>query len=390
MKASPTFQLWMVALVALATLPIAFMAGQRGEPKSSEIGVTRPSSPTSQSPRPRAANSWRDAVSSDNAAARILAAMDLLDACRTREDFLTSIESIQFTADKSEKNKLLAAVFSDWLEKDPQAALAEVRRVESLRHDASRVAEAFYRWAQDSPVAASELLTQTLDGRQSDPAARPEFLDGVDPPDFILSLVAGLGQSDPALAASVLTRSTASPIRTVAIEVLLQDWYPTDTDAVRAWVTGITDPATRSLAIKVAATKAGQGDDPEAGIRWAMDLSDAAERNAALAALTGQWSQRHSAAAFAWTRDQPDSSTKFSLMPAVIRELTLVDPGAAADWLNQYDASPAMDASVAAYAKAIGNVNPEAALGSAAAITDPELRVSVIASIKRNLPISTP
>ena len=104
----------------------------------------------------------------------------------------------------------------------------------------------------------------------------------------------------------------------------------------------------------------------------------------ALESLTGQWSQRRAVDAFEWVGGLSDESLKLALMPAVIRHVTIVDPGAAADWLNQYDAAPEMDASVAAYAKAIQFVNPPAALGSAEAITDPALRESVIALIKRN------
>jgi hypothetical protein len=107
------------------------------------------------------------------------------------------------------------------------------------------------------------------------------------------------------------------------------------------------------------------------------------DRQEALEAITGQWSQRHSADAFAWTRDLPDEDLKLSLMPAVLRQFAIVDPGAAADWLNLYEASPAMDASIAAYARAIQHVNPEAALGSAAAITDAALREKIERAVMR-------
>lgn len=381
MKSSAPIRDLSLVLLALAALLLAFLAGRSGAPAAAEK-----SAPTTDRPAPasRVRQTWHQELATGNAADRTLGVLDLLDACQTPEDFTAAIESIESTADKSEKSRFLAAVFAEWLEKDPVAALAGVRRVESLRQDSSRVAAAFSQWARDSPAAAGELLRQALDGRQNDPAAAPPFLDRVDPPDFILSLVSGLGLSDPSLAATVLAASADSPVRTTGIEVLAQDWFQTDPAAVRTWAAGIDDPSTRSLAIEVAATKGGQGDDPQATIQWAEGLESPADRTTALTALASQWSQRHSAAAFAWARSLPDGEMKFSVMPAVVSQLSLVDPGAAADWLNDYDASPAMDASVAAYAKAIQFTNPSAALGSAAAITDAELREAVIASIKRN------
>ncbi len=371
-----------ISLAVIASLALAFVAGRMGsrplkvKPESVEKRLNISST--------RSRDAMREATSGGDAASRTLILLDRLDDCRSREDFLLIIEVIESTADKSEKSRYLATVFAAWLEVDPLAALAEVRRVESLRHDTERVAESFSRWASSDPASAADVLAKALDGRQKNPKANPLFLDGVDPPVFLLSLVAGLGQSDPRLAADTLGRCTASPARTAAIEVLLQDWYPADPAAVLGWAAAIKDPGTRRIAIAAAATKAGQQDDTAAGIAWAMKLTEPSEREVALHELTGQWSQRHAADAFAWTRSIPDESLKLSLMPQVISQLTIIDPGAAADWLNQFEASPAMDASVAAYARAIQSTNPQAALGSAAAITDPKLRDHVQKSILRN------
>jgi hypothetical protein len=51
----------------------------------------------------------------------------------------------------------------------------------------------------------------------------------------------------------------------------------------------------------------------------------------------------------------------------VISWLTKVDSAA---WFDQFEASPAIDPSVAAYALSISAVNPAAALGTAEMITD--------------------
>ena len=86
---------------------------------------------------------------------------------------------------------------------------------------------------------------------------------------------------------------------------------------------------------------------------------------------------------------QPDD-LKFDLIPQVIRSLTKVDPGAAADWLNQYEVSPRMDPAVAAYALSVAAVNPAAALGTAEVITDSDERARVIIKIAREWEKSEP
>ena len=374
----------LVVVLALASMVLAFQAGRNGPRLSpgSDRSAERSFGATSQH-RTRV---WRQAVAGRDAASRTLKVLDLLDSCQKRGDFLDAIAFIESSADKSEKNRYLAEVFAAWLEKDPQAALGEVRRVESLRYHAERVAESFLQWASKNPTSATDLLARALDGRQNDAAAKPVFLDGIDPPEFLLSCVAGIGQSDPGLAADVLARSAASSVRTSAIEVLLQGWDATSPDSVRSWAASIKEPSTRRIAVEVAATKAGQKDSTEDGLQWAMALPEQGDREAALRALTSQWSERHSAAAFAWACNLTDEPLKLSLMPGVLKHLAIIDPGAAADWLNQYEASPAMDASIVSYAMAIQHVNPAAALASVEAITDPVLRAEVIERIEKQQP----
>ncbi|MEZ7919131.1 MAG: hypothetical protein QMC24_02285, partial [Akkermansiaceae bacterium] len=60
-------------------------------------------------------------------------------------------------------------------------------------------------------------------------------------------------------------------------------------------------------------------------------------------------------------------ATEWPLIPPVISWLTKVDSAA---WFDQFEASPAIDPSVAAYALSISAVNPAAALGTAEMITD--------------------
>ncbi|YCM42829.1 hypothetical protein V2O64_16090 [Verrucomicrobiaceae bacterium 227] len=362
MMTAPTKLLIVIPL----TWALAYFAGSKTTPPHTNL----PKTPSSRT--------LREIPRQQNAASRTLAFFDLLDSCQTPDQFRNLIEDIESTADKTEKNRLLATLFSAWLDLDPYAALSEVRHVESLRHHTARLSETFATWAAENPTTAAKLLATALNDTQ------PIFLHGIDPPDYLLSLVSGLAKDNPQLAAQTLQNANSSSTRTSAIEVLLQDWYPADPTAVQSWANSIADPDTRRTAIETAATKAGQLDNPSDGISWASSLPSPAEKQLALSALTNQWSQRHSAEAFNWTSQLTDESLKLTLMPGVLKNFALIHPGPAADWLNQYEASPAIDPSIVAYAKAIQFTNPAAALESATAITDPNLRQVTIASIQRN------
>lgn len=304
-----------------------------------------------------------------------------LDDCVTADDFRGALDQLQFQADKTEENRLLSAFFRRWLEVSPIDALSEVRRVESLRHDILRTSRVFEQWAIDRPDDASELLRKLLDGRQTEASSRPPFLDGVDPPEYVLSLFSGLAIADPQGTAKLLQEVKVSPIMANALDVLLQNWFPENSEAVFQWSSALKQSPFRQEVLSRTAQKAGQLDDVSHGLAWARTL-DSRDQGIALKSLTHQWAQRHSREAFRWVIQQPDD-LKFELAPAVISSLSKIDPGAAADWLNQFEPSSQMDPSIAAYALGISTVNLEAALGSAAAITDQEMRQRVIRRMTR-------
>lgn len=379
----PAFHPLALTGLAILSLVAAFMLGNTFS-KNPNLPIS-PSKVDSSSPNTPAylRTSESSSLSNRTIADRVLATIDLLEGLQTPSEFRETMADIISHADKTEKERLLALLFAAWLERDPQSAFAEVRQVEFLRYYAERVARAFSHWAESNPQAAADLLAQTLDGRQLEPEPRPPYLDGVDPPEFLLSLVSGMAQSEPQLAADTLTASQASPARVHALEVLMQDWFPTAPEEVFAWASSLSDGLARAESIAIVATKAGQLDDPAAGLAWANNQPNPDDQLLALQNLTSQWSQRHSRDAFTWITSLPDDELKFQLMPATLRQFALIDPGAAADWLNQYDPSPRMDASIAAYVRTIQTANPEAARGSAEAISDPALREQVLEAIAR-------
>ena len=357
-----------LAALILATCLWAYQTGKQAT-VAKKSGDTKPSLSVREKRSQRADRSRFSDGATEQERTRLIEKR--LTGSPSKAAFKDALEAILLEADKSEKNRLLAQLFKRWLEVSPLDALAQVRRVESLRHDLLRTTAVFQQWAQENPSAAFDLLENVFDGQQRDPAASPPFLDGVDPPEYVLSLFSGISQVAPRETAGLLSELPESPALTHALDVLFQNWFPQNPSEVFQWARSLEASPFRERALAHAGTKSGQLDDPSAGLEWAQSLADPADQALALGALTDQWSQRHSRDAFQWVSELPDSDLKFALTPEVISSLTRVDPGAAADWLNQYEASPQIDPTVAAYALAISAVNPVAALGTAAAITDP-------------------
>ncbi|MDQ8191411.1 hypothetical protein [Roseibacillus persicicus] len=372
--------------VALASLVAAYFLGTAFSNKSPSKAGAPAQKQLSERPTSLLNRSVFRTESNQTIADRVLATIAKLERLRTPAEFRQALGEILSYADKTEKERLVSLLFASWLDRDPEAAFAEARRVEFLRYHAGRTSRSFSQWAETNPIAAASLLEQTLDGRQLTTDPRPPYLDGVDPPEFLLSLVNGLAQTNPRLAADTLAAAEASPVQIHALEVLMQTWFPADSEEVFAWTSSLSNPEVRSQSLAIVATKAGQLDDPSAGLSWAQNLKDSEEQTLALGNLVSQWSQRYSQDAFNWIAALSDSNLKFQLMPPALRQLTLINPGAAADWLNQYEASPQMDASIAAYVKSIQTVNPEAARGSASAITDPHLREQILQELAQAAP----
>jgi hypothetical protein len=302
---------------------------------------------------------------------------------RSRDEFLTALREVEIHSDKTEKKRHLSLVLRAWLDHDPLAALEAVRGIDALRHEQARAVDAFGDWAANSPLEAADLIRQAFANDRAGATGRA-YIDGVDPPDALLGVVWGMTRSDPDLTCGVISRLPAGLFRTAATEVFLGTDYHLDPRRSMRWVTSMPPGAVRHEAIRMVAEKIGQGEDPSLDINWVAGLEERSERTVAVAAIAGQWARRHAREAFAWATSLDDADLKWAAVPQALEHLTILDPDAAADWLNQFDAAPELDASVAAYVRVLRHINPDAALGSTDGITDPRLRARLQSSLARH------
>lgn len=296
-----------------------------------------------------------------------------IDQCQTNDDYAKALADAEFHSDKTERKRHLSFILRAWLDHDPQAALAAVRNIEILRHDAGRAVEAFVDWAHSSPLEAADLLRNAL-ANDHEKSPNRIFIDGVNPPDFMLGVIWGMTRADPDLTSNLISGLPSGPFRKAAMEVFLTNDYLSNPKRAMTWAAGIPDEAARMVAVRMVAEKIGQSDDPLRNAIWAKSLGTEAEQATAIAAIAAQWSQRHARDAFTWAIALEEPRHKWAAMPSVLKHLTLIDPGAAADWLNQFDAAPEIDASVVAYVRVMRDINPEAAVASLDGITDPKLK----------------
>lgn len=366
--------LWLGLLLAVSW-PLAFFLGKNtSAPEKNTLTPTK----SQNNPPSKVVNSSRPDLAI-TAAARTLSTMERIQSLQTREDFQAAIADIIKFNDKSEKEGQLALLFGHWLETNPGAALLETRRVAMLRIHGRRIALAFEDWARNNPSQAAQLLAETLAPGSTNLSTIP-FRDKIDPPAFILSLFSGLAQSDPLTAANVLASAPESLIRSQSLSTLTQIWFQQNPTEAYQWAASIPDnnPTLRQEALLEVATRAGLSSQPQSGIGWADTLPNPKERTRALQEITKQWSQQSAHSAYDWASSLPDSDpAKFEVMPSVIRRLTLLDPGLAANWLNQYDPSLRMDQSVAAYIRTLKAINPTAAQGSLEGISSETLRAKI-------------
>ena len=297
-----------------------------------------------------------------------------LERCSQREDFQAELGDILLNSDKSEVARHLAVLFEVWLQVNPEDALRETANVEKLRHDFSKVSDAFFVWSQTNPDAAEKLLEESLDGRQLDATKDPAFVDGIDLPIFLLSTVVGLGTQNPEKVGDLLAKAKSSSFQESAFSLLMLNWVPAQPDLAFDWARSVESDETRSMLLELVAQKLAHREDFETDVERLQSLEQKADRLMALQAFVGQWSQRFAEGAYDWVQSLPDKESQLHLMPEVITQRLVSGEEEVTAWIDAQEAGPEMDSSLIAYSVALANLNPEEAMNRITSVTDAEQR----------------
>lgn len=233
-----------------------------------------------------AAFAWLREVPDASVRARLLGGMGFeLAEIDPRRALGLAAES--FTGE--ERTLLAAGVVAAWSARDSQAALA---------------------WAYES----------------SDPAVGAQRLGQV---------IAGLAQSTPSQAASLLDRVPAGALQTSAALAVAKSWSARDPSGAAAWVTSLPDsPLRAGLAAAVVADWSSHS--PATAGAWVRALPPGSTRDAALVAHVEALKVEHIAAAARWLGSMPPGERPTHVFAEVAREWVAIEPEVARRWLEEH------------------------------------------------------
>ena len=305
---------------------------------------------------------------------RSLRLIERLDNCSSREDFQAELADIQRMSDKSEVSRHLSLLFDAWLREDPEGALSEVNQVESIRHNYGRVSTVFLLWAQENPENAADLIKVASTGLRSEVGEDTPFIDGIDSPAFLLSVVVGLGSQDAKSAAELVASMPKSLVKTSSFELLMQNWLPENSSEVMDWVMTLDQGETRQLTLGIIGEKLGQQKTIKEGIDWALSLENSADQQEALKPLVRQWSEHDPTAAYQWFKNVSDETTSLAVMPGMVKNMMLNHEKEIGTWFDEQTPRADLDPAVITYAITLANLEPAQALSKVGSVYDAKQR----------------
>ena len=248
-----------------------------------------------------------------------------------------------------------------WGKFDPQAALkfAEENFHERSMPKASGIRSVLSGWAAEDPEAALEYVNN-LEG---DP--NRYYIEGV---------LSGWMQTDPDAAAGyVIENMKPGRNREVLIGKLASQLMKQGMDTAVRWAERQQDPAFRGEAFEEI-TEDWVSLDPEAAAKWLSKHVDQEYSKEAVEDLARGWAFKDRQAAASWLENLSEGEVKSSGVHEFVKVWARKDPVGVAEWLNTLNDSGATDRGVTAYAQQIFDQSPEAALQSAASISNDEMR----------------
>jgi hypothetical protein len=252
-------------------------------------------------------------------------------------------EAIKFLNDLPEDTgREMSMALNQWAQADPLATLTWLdTQDERMKSWASQ--EVMKAWAEkdaDAAIAWAQEKGSALPKGQSNP--------------WMVGVINGIAQSQPALAASLTATLPYSRERGVALESVVNSFFRSNPDgsAARQWAEGLpeTDPKFKQGALgRVAEAWAGKA--PEKAAAW-VDTLPEGMRGRALASVVGTWAD--------------------------------TDPNAAGTWLGKFPAGTERNEAVVNFAYTVKNQDPEASMIWAGTITDDRQRDDLTVRLARD------
>lgn len=286
---------------------------------------------------------------------------------------------------EADREEAIQSLFSNWGNKDPDAAIAAARNLpqgrmqetalgqlaESLIESDVKTAmellkdlpegqarqnamnQVGYRWARLDPAAAAEWIYSNdpnaergsmhqvmWEWSRNDPEAALKWVLNLPESDrkgqMVGQVVSQMSRSDPATAAEQIEKLPIESQRS-AVQNFVSNWTYRDPDAAAKWALSLRDATSQENAIGAVASQWGNR-DPAATARWIEKLPAGAARDAAVTNFSYAASQTDPEGAVAWAVTIRDPDKQRNTVRNTYANWARKDPVAAANWMQSTNA----------------------------------------------------
>lgn len=255
-----------------------------------------------------------------------------------------------------------------------------------------------YSWGaiagQDAFDAASQTkeqdLNDTLTGwAAANPKAAMAALDNLPPElenqrgELTRSVVAGLADSDRALAAEMVLRLGQEGNKDAPglMEIVARETLRADGSAAASrWSESLPDGPLKGAAMNLIADEFSRR-EPEAAAAWAQRHASEDYAARAIGRIGGQWALQNPESAVGWLESLPAGSGQTAGMTAAFNNWEDRDPVAASNYLLSMPSSRLRDTSISGFADGYAWQNPELSLQWADSIENDAIREQTITRV---------
>ena len=156
--------------------------------------------------------------------------------------------------------------------------------------------------------------------------------EGASRDSFVEGLAIGMGNKDPASAASYVATLPEGKTQNSAAASAIDQWTSTDPVAASQWAAGFKGEA-REQALNTVISAWGFR-DPEASARWLSELPNDTAKQAAINTYLGQLMNEYPYYAATVVEGMTDESQRHATISRIFEAWKPSDPGAAEQWLN--------------------------------------------------------
>ena len=267
----------------------------------------------------------------------------------TPKDRLAKLESIVRGENPLDRNRALMAFLDSLAPGDFEGAVAHFRSLGMTQDRMGEYSLLLTAWAQADPLAAltyaeknttsgyaQDMILTSWASTDLDAALRwaKSNHTGDEPNPYLPGIIRGISQSDPARATELLAGMPRSEERAKGLDFILPHLLEQGADAIKGWISGLTDDSLRNGAIMRTAGKLADT-DPAGTASWLLaNPGEAAQRR--MDDVYSTWADRDRQAALASFGKLPAGDMRSNALRGIVNTVAGGDPKAALSLMDRY------------------------------------------------------